>query len=95
MPNGRPGDHPLTDILQYGASAYGPEIDSLVRELAGHPGFEAVRRRVADLLWENWPVWLNVSSDLDKVRRELRAIQAELARTAGPSDGGGQRGQRE
>ena len=80
MPNGRPGDHPLTDILHYRASAFGPEIDSLVRELSGMPGFEGQRGRVADLLWDHWPQWQNVIPDLDKVQSQLRTIRAELAR---------------
>lgn len=34
MPNGKPGDHPLTDILVHGMSVFSPEIDELVRRLA-------------------------------------------------------------
>jgi hypothetical protein len=34
MPNGKPGDHPLTDIVVHGLSVFSPEIDELVRRLA-------------------------------------------------------------
>jgi hypothetical protein len=54
MPSGRAGDHPLTDTLHYDARVFDSEIDSLVRELFGMPGFEKVQVRVADLLWKNW-----------------------------------------
>jgi hypothetical protein len=33
MPNGRKGDNPITDILIWNCNVYGPEIDSLVREV--------------------------------------------------------------
>ncbi len=34
MANGRPGDHPLTDILNHKIDIYGNEADSLIREIA-------------------------------------------------------------
>jgi hypothetical protein len=34
MPNGKPGDHPLTDVVVWGREVYGPDIDPLVREVA-------------------------------------------------------------
>ena len=43
MPNGRPGDHPLTDILEYGASDYPDDINRLVAAIASFEGFAAVR----------------------------------------------------
>ncbi len=33
MPNGKPGDHPLTDIILHNYSTYGSEIDSLIKEI--------------------------------------------------------------
>jgi hypothetical protein len=80
MPNGRPGDHPLTDILHYGWTVFGPEIDGLVRELALMPGYDRMSDRVANLLWDNWPAWQNVKTDYDEVRRELLEIRAKLQR---------------
>jgi hypothetical protein len=34
MPNGRPGDHPLTDLLKHGREVYGPEADACIRAIA-------------------------------------------------------------
>ena len=56
MPNGKPGDHPFTDILHLGHSEYGDPVDSFVQKLAAMPGFEGVRGRVANILWENSPM---------------------------------------
>jgi hypothetical protein len=36
MPNGRPGDHDLTDILVHGFEIYGTEADDLIRKIAEH-----------------------------------------------------------
>lgn len=33
MPNGKPGDHPVSDILSHGLPTYSPEIDGLIREI--------------------------------------------------------------
>ena len=34
MPNGKPGDHPLTDLLVHGLRTFSKEVDSLIREIA-------------------------------------------------------------
>jgi hypothetical protein len=33
MPNGKPGDHPLTDVALHGLHVFSPEIDGLIREI--------------------------------------------------------------
>jgi hypothetical protein len=78
MPNGRPGDHPLTDILHYNSPVFGSKIDDLVRVLARTSGYKQVHDRIANLLYENWPYWENVTPDYDGVYRELLEIQSEL-----------------
>ena len=35
MPNGKPGDHPATDIADYGKRVFTPEMDALVSEIHG------------------------------------------------------------
>lgn len=40
MPNGKPGDHPLTDVLVHDADVFTPEIDHLVREEAKARGWD-------------------------------------------------------
>jgi hypothetical protein len=32
--NGKPGDHPLNDILDHHLEVYGPEADDLIRKMA-------------------------------------------------------------
>jgi hypothetical protein len=33
VPNGKPGDNPITDVAVWGHAVYGEDIDSLVREI--------------------------------------------------------------
>src|SRR5205823_4133330 len=33
MPNGKPGDHPITDIVIHGLAVYSPKADALIREI--------------------------------------------------------------
>ena len=35
MPNGKPHDHPLTDILVHSIPVYGDEADTLIRRISG------------------------------------------------------------
>jgi hypothetical protein len=50
MPNGKPGDHPYTDIVVHGRDIYSPTVSSLVREIAALAD-ETTRRQLADLLF--------------------------------------------
>lgn len=34
MPNGKPGDHPLTDLFAHGAHPFPDDVEELIRELA-------------------------------------------------------------
>ncbi len=56
MPNGKPGDHPYTDILHHGHSEYGEPVDGLVKELSKMSGFQSVSTEVANILWEHSPM---------------------------------------
>ena len=80
MANGKPGDHPLTDILHYGSSEYGEPVDGLVKELARHPGFAAVRSEVADLLLDCSPIGKHGdrAAFMAKALERLQAIKAQL-----------------
>jgi hypothetical protein len=42
MPNGRPGDHPYTDIVHHGEGVYSDAVDDLVQKVAelSHCGLE-------------------------------------------------------
>ena len=35
MPNGIPGDNPITDVTVWNREVFGPETDALIREIAG------------------------------------------------------------
>jgi hypothetical protein len=79
MANGKPGDHPLTDMLSYGsASRYPNDIFELVRQLAAMPGFASVSDEVGKILWHDWPHWENVRPDFQKVRNKLEAVRRSL-----------------
>ena len=85
MANGRPSDHPLTDILHHQMNSTFPDdIVEDVRHLAAHPKFAVVRPRLADVLWNNWPLWQKLNpkkqlkSDLEAVRSMIRRLKLEL-----------------
>jgi hypothetical protein len=52
MPNGKPGDHTLTDILVHKRNVYGQEADDLVRKIA-----ELSSGRELDEWWEREVGW--------------------------------------
>lgn len=49
MPNGKPGDHPLTDILVHDRKIYSAVARDLIREIAAVAD-EKTRRDLGDLL---------------------------------------------
>jgi hypothetical protein len=53
MPNGKPGDHPLTDIVVHNATIFGAEIDDKVRQIYSGASPE-LRSHLAALLYA-WP----------------------------------------
>ena len=38
MPNGKPGDHPITDIIIHKKSVYSKKIDKLIRDIVEFGG---------------------------------------------------------
>jgi hypothetical protein len=81
MPNGKAGDHPLTDILHYGSSEFGEPVDSLVKEMAQSELFFQVRDDVAKVLWDCSPAWRQSEKEtlVAAAFDELRALQLKLA----------------
>ena len=75
----KPGEHPLTDILEYGQSAFGDPVDSLVKEIAAHRDFSTVKEEVSNLLWDLSPHWLNaVTGGREEALRRLEEIRKRL-----------------
>jgi hypothetical protein len=46
MPNGKPGDHPLTDVIIHGLPVYSPKANGLVREIGRLGG----RKEIEEML---------------------------------------------
>ena len=80
MANGKPGDHPLTDILLHGGSEFGEPVDSFVRDLAATASFERARDEVADLLLELSPMYRSGERDrlAEEAFRRLASIRMRL-----------------
>ena len=71
MPNGKPGDNPLTDFALHGAHPFPRDIEELLRRI------ESIGRQLGRWpLGENWPFgsrefdWAK-GRDLDGARRDL------------------------
>ncbi|MGV1683140.1 hypothetical protein [Sphingopyxis sp. NJF-3] len=84
MANGRPGDHPFTDILHHGSSEFGEPVDTLVKRMSEHPLFFKVSDDVADLLWEKSPFGRQTEKAtlLAETEKGLTAISVRLAKLA-------------
>jgi hypothetical protein len=70
MPNDKPGDHPLSDILVFGREVYGPETDDLIR---GISEFSSKYE-----LYEWWNRDVKGTIDHDEVQRKAQARFEEL-----------------
>jgi len=76
MPNGRPGDHPLTDILVHGFTVFGPELDDLIREIDELGGSPDLSREVD--LTEYDSRYGGESSDRTELRARLTGLRDRL-----------------
>jgi hypothetical protein len=74
MPNGKPGDHPLTDIFIHKLEVYGKEADELIRKIG-----ELCSRRQLDEWWEKEIRW---SDDHELVLQKARVRYQELLNQA-------------
>ena len=72
--NGKPGDHPLTDILSYKLEVYGQEADELIRKIG-----ELCSPRELDEWWDREIGW---SDDRALVLRKARERHEELIKRA-------------
>jgi hypothetical protein len=74
MPNGKPGDHPLTDLFVHKAEVYGPEADELIRKIS-----MLCSRNELDAWWEKEIGW---SNDGASILRKAQVRYDELLRRA-------------
>jgi hypothetical protein len=80
MPNGKPGDHPLTDMLIHDAHSFPADMEAMLREiLALDPAFPDGKRRYLDqLAWNRWFYDWEAGKNLDEGRIAMKAILDEL-----------------
>ena len=76
MPNGKPGDHPITDILVHHRRVYSETADALVREIADLGG----EREIADMLYTEYNEYSK--PDVPKLERVLTEIRDRRLRAA-------------
>ena len=74
MANGKPGDHPLTDLFVHGIEVYGREADDLIRKISG-----LCSRRELDEWWEREIGW---SADKARVLPKARFHYDQLQKRA-------------
>ncbi len=65
MPNGKSGDHPITDIMIHGRSVYGDPLDSELRALGALMSYQ----RLCD--------WFHEQEHWTTPKEELRPIVAQ------------------
>jgi hypothetical protein len=75
MPNGKQGDHPLTDILYHGLAVYSAKADGLVREIARLCD-QKFRRNLGNSLYRDYNPYGN--PDVAKLEQELVELRQRL-----------------
>ena len=75
MPNGKPGDHPWTDIIIHQRRVYSPTADQLIREIA-EIATDAEQRALADRLLGEYSEFFN--PDIVRLERELTELRDRL-----------------
>ncbi len=70
MPNGKPGDHPVTDILVHRLRVFSPEIDALILEIV-RLGYREELERAVNLL--DPPPNAQLESRLKELLERLRS----------------------
>ena len=80
MPNGRPGDHPLTDMLTHGMHPFPPEMEAMLREILElDPEFpDGKRRYLEQIEWDKrFSDWCQ-GKNLDEGKKEMSLVLKEL-----------------
>ena len=68
MPNGIPGDHPITDIVNHKIPTYTPEIDELVGKLVKLGYADTVER----ILFAH--IGLPSKEEIDEIKKALESV---------------------
>lgn len=76
MPNGRPGDHPYTDIVTHDTDTPNKEVADIVREIDDADNDRA-QEVAAKILWEA-PAREISDEKLDQLKSELSSLAAEV-----------------
>jgi hypothetical protein len=79
MANGKPGDHPFTDIVIHGRDAYSPRAANLVREIA-RLSDDKGRRKLADLLFHEYNEFYH--PDVKKLEAFLTEMRDKVVQEA-------------
>ena len=79
MPNGKPGDHPFTDIVNHGLDVYSSQVAKRVREIAKLAS-DQERRKLSDLLYQEYSEYSN--PDIEELERVLTDLHDKLLRDA-------------
>jgi hypothetical protein len=80
MPNGKPGDHPLTDMLIHGKHPFPADMEEMLRKILQlDPIFPDGKRRFADQVrWlERFDDWER-GKNLDEGRKALKQVLDDL-----------------
>lgn len=76
MVNGKPGAHPLTDIVDWNHEVFGREADDLIREIVRLGGRRSLERPPLNLLALD--PRSNPSTDIPALHASLRALRDRL-----------------
>ena len=66
MPNGRPGDNPMTDLLAHGKHPFPDDMEAMILKILSIDPHALDRLDIASFRWEH-------GEDLAKERRYLRS----------------------
>lgn len=75
MPNGKPGDHPYTDIVVHKQDIYSKRVSDLIREIASLSD-ESGRTSLAGLLWREYDE--SGGADVAQMERVLTEMRDNL-----------------
>ena len=73
MPNGKPGDHPLTDTFVHGFHPFPSDIEQMLGKLLRREGYDGVQA-ISDAECTDWAAGVAIEEGRVKLRRLLDEI---------------------